>query len=64
MTWRAAAFITTFWFTIGGVIDMRRLFIDLKKHVDDPLDNGQVEGNVSLSDAKIFAEREKEKKQK
>ena len=60
----AAAFITTFWFTIGGVIDMRRLFIDLKKHVDDPLDNGQVEGNVSLSDAKIFAEREKEKEQK
>jgi len=60
----AAAFITSFWFIIGGLIDMRRLFIDLKKHVDDPLDNGQVEGNVSLSDAKIFAEREKEKEQK
>jgi len=29
-----------------------------------PLDNGQVEGNISLSDAKVFAECEKEKDQK
>ena len=59
-----AAVITTVWFTIGGVIDMKQLFRDLKNRVVDPLDNGQVEGNVSLSDRAAFekAERDSEKK--
>lgn len=34
--------ISTFWFMIGGIIDARRLFIDLGKRIDDPNDNGQV----------------------
>lgn len=34
--------ISTFWFMIGGTIDMRRLFKDLAKRVDNPLDNGQI----------------------
>jgi len=58
-----AAFVTTFWFVIGGVIDMRRLFRDLKARVVDSLDNGQVDGGVSISDAKRFAEIEKEQSQ-
>ena len=58
-----AAFVTTFWFIIGGIIDIRRLFHDLDDRVADPLDNGQVEGHVSLSDAKIFSVKEDEAKQ-
>ena len=44
------AIITTVWFFVGGVIDLRRLFIDLAKRKEDYLDNGMVEGNVSLAD--------------
>ena len=36
------ACISTVWFLIGGVMDTRRLFIDLAKRVDNPLDNGMV----------------------
>ena len=52
------AFISTFWFGIGGAIDMFRLFRDLEKRTVDPLDNGTVEGNVSLSDKARFSEAE------
>ena len=34
--------ISTVWFFIGGVHDMRRLFLDLKNRVEDENDNGQV----------------------
>ncbi|MCU0792536.1 MAG: sodium:panthothenate symporter [Opitutaceae bacterium] len=50
--------VSTFWFMIGGVIDIRRLFRDLAARVDDPLDNGMVEGQVSLSDKARFHARE------
>ena len=45
------ALISTFWFGIGGVIDFIALFRDLKarKEIND-LDNGQVDGNMSLAD--------------
>jgi hypothetical protein len=52
------AFISTFWFGIGGVVDMYRLFRDLERRTVDPLDNGAVEGNVSLSDKAKFSEAE------
>ena len=52
------AFISTFWFGIGGVVDMYRLFRDLERRTVDPLDNGSVEGNVSLSDKAKFSEAE------
>jgi hypothetical protein len=42
--------ISTVWFMIGGIIDIRRLFKDLAKRVNDPLDDGWVEGHVSLMD--------------
>jgi Na+/proline symporter len=48
------AIITTFWFLIGGIIDTRRLFIDLADRVDNPLDDGSVVGHVSLADKAVF----------
>jgi len=50
----ALGIISTFWFLIGGIIDIRRLFRDLTARVDDPLDNGMVEGHVSLADKAAF----------
>ena len=34
--------ISTVWFFWGGLVDGRRLFKDLAKRKEDPLDNGQV----------------------
>lgn len=44
------AVITAFWYGIGGFIDLLHLFRDLKERVINPLDNGRVEGNMSLAD--------------
>ena len=52
------AAISTIWFGIGGFIDLRRLFRDLKARIDNPLDNGQVDGHVSLADKAQFEEIE------
>ena len=46
----AMAVISTVWFSVGGVIDLRRLFRDLKTRIVNPLDDGRVEGNMSLAD--------------
>ena len=55
------AVITTFWFGYGAIKDMRQLFRDLKARTAvDNLDNGQVEGNVSLADKAAFEKIEKE----
>ncbi|MBO4631075.1 MAG: sodium:panthothenate symporter [Lentisphaeria bacterium] len=37
-----AGIISTVWFLIGGIHDLRQLFIDLKKRVEDANDNGQI----------------------
>jgi SSS family solute:Na+ symporter len=42
--------ISTVWFMVGGVIDLRQLFKDLAARVDNPLDDGRVKGHVSLMD--------------
>ena len=49
---------------IGGTIDLFRLFRDLEHREADALDNGQVDGNVSLADRERFAKPEAEQKKK
>ena len=44
----AVSVFTTVWFFIGGILDLRRLFVDLGKRVEAPEDNGQVQ--ISGSD--------------
>lgn len=60
----AAATVTTVWFLWGGIRDMKALFRDLDARKRNALDNGMVEGNVSLADREIFARREKEANEK
>lgn len=56
-----AGIITTFWFMTGGIIHLRELFRDLAKRIDNPLDNGQVDGHVSVADkARLGEELSKE----
>jgi hypothetical protein len=43
----ACAVIVTAWFTIGGVIDLRRLFRDLRARAVDTRDDGRVEESDS-----------------
>ena len=42
--------ITSVWFGVGGFINLLQLFRDLKLRVVNPLDDGRVEGNMSLAD--------------
>ena len=44
------AVISVIWFSIGGVHDLLQMLRDLKARVDNPLDDGRVEGHVSLAD--------------
>ena len=44
------AAITAVWYGVGGFINLLQLFRDLKTRVINPLDNGRVEGNMSLAD--------------
>ena len=42
--------ITTVWYTWGTIRDLKQLFLDLEERKRDNLDNGMVEGHVSLVD--------------
>ncbi len=53
------AAISTIWFTIGGAMDLFRLFRDLKLRVDNPLDDGRVEGHMSVVDKIALEEVDK-----
>ena len=53
------AVFATFWFGIGGFIDLFRLFRDLKARVANPLDDGRVDGHVSIVDKAKFEEAER-----
>lgn len=44
------AFVSTFWFGIGGVVDIIRMFKELKNRIINPLDNGLVEGGMAVAD--------------
>ncbi len=54
------AAISAVWFGIGGCIDLFKMFRDLKARVDNPLDDGWVEGHVSLADKAEFEHLEDE----
>ena len=53
-----AAAVTTVWFSVGGIRDVRQLFHDLRIREADPLDNGIVKGHVAATDAAKFKELE------
>ena len=46
--------VTTVWFMWGGIRDIRALFRALEARKRDDLDNGMVEGHLSLVDKKRF----------
>ena len=46
----AMAAFTAVWFGICGAIDLRAMFRDLKNRVTNPLDDGRVDGHMSLAD--------------
>ena len=49
------ACVSAVWFGVGGVLGLRRLFRDLHARKDrDVLDDGRVEGSVSLADRARF----------
>jgi len=50
-----------FWFTWHGILDVKRLFHDLKHRAANDLDNGMVDGNVSFVDNAPMETAEKEK---
>lgn len=50
--------VSTFWFVPLGIRDMRQMFRDLKLRVNNPLDDGRVEGNISLADQLQFQNKE------
>lgn len=53
--------ISTLWFMIGGIVDLRRLFKDLALRVNNPLDDGWVVGHVSLVDAETIGTEEEKR---
>ncbi len=52
------AIITTFWFGIGGMIDMFRTFRALEARIANPLDDGRVEGEMSIFEKEELEERD------
>ena len=55
----AMAAITAVWFGSGGTIDLVNMFRALESRTSNPLDDGRVEGNVSLADKAQFEAMEK-----
>ena len=45
--------VSTVWFSIGGTLDLRRLFKDLAKKEENVLDDGRVIGHVSADDVEL-----------
>ncbi len=53
--------VSTVWFMIGGIVDLRALFRDLASRKNNPLDDGWVVGHVSLVDAEELGTEEEKK---
>ncbi|MDD5707611.1 MAG: sodium:panthothenate symporter [Kiritimatiellae bacterium] len=56
----AIATVSTVWFMIGGVRNLRRLFRDLKHKDTNVLDDGRVVGHVSADDVPLVEQVEKD----
>ena len=50
--------ISTVWFSIGGFIDLRQLFKDLRTRKINALDDGRVRDGVSVAEAELIASEE------
>ena len=57
------AIITTLWFGIGGIMDLFKMFHALENRIANPLDDGRVEGEMSLFEKEQLEKIEKEKKE-
>ena len=57
------AIITTVWFSIGGTLDLIKMFKTLDAHEADEQDDGRVVGHLSASDLAHFAEVEKKRQE-
>ena len=55
------AVISIFWFGIGGVVDLIRLFKALETRTVNHLDNGQVDGTMSIVDKQALENVDKVK---
>ena len=53
--------VSTFWFGIGGAIDLFRLFRDLEAKESNDLDDGRVVNNMSVADMQHMQDIDKEK---
>ncbi len=51
--------VNTVWFGIGSIHDLFAMFKTLRERVANPLDNGMVEGHVSISEKDELMRREK-----
>ena len=56
--------VSTFWFGIGGTIDLLRLFRDLENKESNDLDDGRVVNNMSVADMQRMQEIDNEKEEK
>ncbi|MDZ4200107.1 MAG: hypothetical protein U1E27_12580 [Kiritimatiellia bacterium] len=54
----AIGIVSTIWFTIGGTMDLRRLFRDLARREVNDLDDGRVVGHVSADDLALIEQVE------